>query len=79
MRMMNTVRVALVVRKKTRRRKKRTVRRPDRAVRLLKVMKTGMSKTMSIRGLQRGVRRRSRTSMTTHGWRVISRRRIARV
>ena len=79
MRMMNTVRVALVVRKKTRRRKKRTARRPDRAVRLLKAMKTGMRKTRSIRGLQKVVRRRSRTSMTTHGWRVISRRRTARV
>ena len=79
MRMMNTVRVALVVRKKTRRRKKRTVRRPDRAVRLLKVKKTGMRKTRSIRGLQKGARRKSRTSMTTHGWRVISRKRTARV
>jgi len=79
MRMMKTVRVALVVRKTKKRTVRRTVRRPDRAVRLPKAKKRGKRKTRSIRGLQKGARRRSQISMTSHGWRVISRRRTARV
>jgi hypothetical protein len=43
------------------------------------VMKRGKMKSRSIRGLQKMERRRSPTSMTSHGWRVINLRRTARV